>query len=110
MAGLTQRTPHDGDMKTLEDVGGRYELSIDGAMVAVTTYRDIGEHRVFLHTEVDPDHAGQGLSTDLIEWALGDVRAKGLRIVARCPMVAGYLTKHHQFDAIVDTPKGVDGP
>ncbi|TXN29683.1 GNAT family N-acetyltransferase [Lacisediminihabitans profunda] len=97
-------------MKTIEDVGGRYELAIDGAAVAVSTYRDVGQRRVFLHTEVDPDHAGQGLATELIEWALGDVREKGLRIVARCPMVAGYLTKHHQFDDLVDSPQGVDGP
>ncbi|HAM26562.1 MAG TPA: GNAT family N-acetyltransferase [Microbacteriaceae bacterium] len=97
-------------MKTIEDAGGRYELTIDGARVGVATYRDVGDRRVFLHTEIDPDFAGRGLATELVEWALGDVRGKGKRIVAKCPMVAAYLSKHHQFDDILDTPKGVEGP
>lgn len=95
-------------MTEIADVGGRYELSIDGERLAVSTYRDAGERRVFLHTEVEPDHEGQGLAGELIDWALADVRTKGKRIVARCPYVAHYLESHHEFDDLVDEPRGVD--
>ncbi len=95
-------------MTEIADVGGRYELSIDGERVAVSTYRDAGERRVFLHTEVEPDHEGQGLAGRLVGWALADVRTRGKRIVARCPYVAHYLESHHEFDDLVDEPHGVD--
>lgn len=95
-------------VKEIADVGGRYELRIDGERVGISTYRDSGVRRVFLHTEIDADYAGQGLATELVEWALTDVRNTGKRIVARCPVVAAYLEKHHDFDDIVDRPAGVD--
>jgi uncharacterized protein len=34
--------------------------------------------------------------------ALAATRDAGLRIVAVCPMVTGYLDKHHDFDDVVD--------
>jgi predicted GNAT family acetyltransferase len=40
----------------------------------------------------------------LIAEALAATRADGLRIVAVCPMVAGYVKKHPEFDDIVDRP------
>ncbi len=95
------------NVKEIVDAGGQYELRIDGERVGLCTYRDAGARRVFLHTEIDAAHAGQGLATELIEWALADVRSKDKRIVARCPMVAAYLKKHHDFDDIVDHPAGV---
>ena len=94
-------------VKEILDAGGQYELRIDGERVGVCVYRDAGERRIFLHTEIDADYAGQGLATELVAWALADVRSKGKRIVARCPMVAAYLGKHHDFDDIVDHPAGV---
>ncbi|MCU1515028.1 MAG: family N-acetyltransferase, partial [Microbacteriaceae bacterium] len=75
---------------------------------AVSTYRDTGLRRVFLHTEVEPGHEHHGLATQLIEWALNDVRAKGKQIVPLCSMVAGYLDKNHDFDDIVDSPAGIE--
>jgi predicted GNAT family acetyltransferase len=99
-----------GSMKTIEDADGRYELTIDGTRVGVATYRDAAERRVFLHTEIDPEFGGRGLATELIEWAVADARGKGKRIVAQCPMVARYLTRHHEFDDIVDEPESIDGP
>jgi predicted GNAT family acetyltransferase len=96
-------------MIELSDTGQRYEISIDGTVVGRCFYRDLGPRRVFLHTEVDAEHAGQGLATRLIEFALGDCRSRERRIVATCPMVAAYLGKHHEFEDLVDSPAGVDG-
>jgi predicted GNAT family acetyltransferase len=96
-------------MKEITDVGGRYELSIDGAPVGRCVYRDAGARRTFSHTEIDADHAGQGLATELVAFALADVRRLGMRIVSECPMVTRYLERHHDLDDIVDRPAGVDG-
>ena len=86
----------------IADGRNKYTLKLDKAKVGVSRYRDVGNRRVFTHTEVEPDYAGQGLATQLIEWALNDVRARGMHVVAECPMVAHYLETHHQFDDIVE--------
>jgi predicted GNAT family acetyltransferase len=96
-------------MIDITDTGRRYELSIDGEVVGRCFYRDAGPRRVFVHTEVDAAHAGRGLATQLIEYALSDCRTRGMRIVSRCPMVSAYLGKHDGFDDLIDTPAGVDG-
>jgi predicted GNAT family acetyltransferase len=96
-------------MIEFSDTGQRYELSLDGVVVGHCLYRDLGPRRIFLHTEVDAEHAGQGLATRLIEFALADCTARDRRIVARCPMVAAYLGKHPELDEFVDSPAGVDG-
>ncbi|GAB2659557.1 N-acetyltransferase [Gordonia jinhuaensis] len=80
----------------------RYEVSTEGTMAGFTAYADRGDQRIFYHTEVSPEFGGRGLGTILIEQALTDVRAQGKRVVGVCPMVAAYLTKHHDFDDITD--------
>ena len=93
---------------SITDAGTRYELSIRGEIVGISTYRDIGARRVFDHTEVDSAYEGHGLASTLVAFALDDVRAKGKRIVALCPMVKAYVEKHHDWDDIIDRPRGVD--
>ncbi len=80
----------------------RFELVEDGALIGQARYREADGRRVFTHTEVSPDHQGQGLATRLIVAALSATRDDGLRIVARCPMVAAYVTKHHDYDDVLD--------
>ncbi|MDX2681454.1 GNAT family N-acetyltransferase [Streptomyces sp. NY05-11A] len=80
----------------------RYEIRVDGKRVGLTAYRDRGEQRVFFHTEVDDNFAGQGLAAQLVQEALTDVRRSGKRIVPVCPYVAKYLTRHEEFNDISD--------
>lgn len=84
------------------DARHRYEIHVDGVRAGLTAYRDRGEQRVFFHTEVDDAFAGQGLASVLVQQALTDVRASGLRIVPVCPYVAKFLTKHTEFADITD--------
>ena len=81
----------------------RFEILEGDAVIGRSYYRAEGARRVFTHTEVDPDHQGQGLATKLIAFALADTREAGLRIVAQCPTVAEYVKRHPEFDDIVDT-------
>lgn len=85
-----------------------YELTSGGNVIGHINYRDDGDRRVLLHTEVDKEFAGQGLGTKLIVAALDDVRAQGKRAVALCSMIAKYVTTHRDYDDIVDPPHVLD--
>ena len=52
-----------------------YELRDNGDLIGHINYRDDGNRRVFLHTEVDKEYSGEGLATRLMRFALDDVRA-----------------------------------
>jgi predicted GNAT family acetyltransferase len=84
----------------------RYEILAAEQVIGHSRYREDGDQRIFLHTEIDPEFQGHGLATKLIVFALDDTRAAGLRIVAICPMIAAYVKKHHEYDDILD-PSGV---
>ncbi|MER7778888.1 GNAT family N-acetyltransferase [Streptomyces sp. NPDC096191] len=84
------------------DDDSRYEILVDGRRAGLTAYRDLGEQRVFFHTEIDEAFAGQGLGTQLVRQALVDVRASGMRIVPVCPYVAKFLKRHDGFADITD--------
>ncbi|MFF5286905.1 GNAT family N-acetyltransferase [Streptomyces sp. NPDC013171] len=84
------------------DARHRYEILVDGERAGLTAYRDRDDRRVFFHTEVDEAYAGRGLASILIEQALTDVRASGMRIVPVCPYVAKFLKKHDEFADITD--------
>jgi len=81
----------------------RYEVALGENTVGLATYRNEGDRRLFLHTEVEPEHQGHGLASQLIGFALDDTRSAGLRIVPLCPMVAAYVGEHHEYDDIVDS-------
>ncbi|RSS32702.1 GNAT family N-acetyltransferase [Streptomyces sp. WAC08241] len=97
---MTQQAPAP-DVRRV-DVRHRYEILVDGERAGLTAYRDRDDRRVFFHTEVDDAYAGQGLAAILVERALADVRASGLRIVPVCPYVAKFLKKHEEFADITD--------
>ncbi|MEU6930775.1 GNAT family N-acetyltransferase [Streptomyces sp. NPDC046385] len=84
------------------DARHRYEILVDDQRAGLTAYRDREDRRVFFHTEIDEAYAGQGLASVLVENALNDVRAAGLRIVPVCPYVAKFLKKHEEFADITD--------
>ena len=88
---------------THEPDRSRFEIVEEGTVIGRAYYRDEDGRRVFTHTEVSPDHQGQGLATRLIEEVLATTRDEGRRIVPQCPMVAAYVAKHQEFDDIVES-------
>ncbi|MEU9343537.1 GNAT family N-acetyltransferase [Streptomyces sp. NPDC048278] len=84
------------------DADRRYVILVDGRRAGLTAYRDLGAQRVFFHTEIDEAFAGQGLGAQLVQQALADVRASGMRIVPVCPYVAKFLKRHTEFADITD--------
>jgi uncharacterized protein len=74
----------------------RYELAVDGHIAA--TYYEIADGVItFVHTEVPPELGGKGIGSRLIEGALDQVRADGLKVIAQCPFVKAFIEKHPDY-------------
>lgn len=78
----------------------RFELEVSGHL-AVAYYQLAPGIITFTHTEVPPALGGQGVGSRLIKGALEQVRARGLKVVAKCDFVAGYIGKHKEFADLV---------
>jgi predicted GNAT family acetyltransferase len=74
----------------------RFELAVDGA-VAFAEYRPGDGILTFIHTEVPEALAGRGIASRLIKGALDQVRARGLKVVAKCDFVRGWIGKHPEY-------------
>jgi predicted GNAT family acetyltransferase len=74
----------------------RFELAVDG-LIAATYYELAGGVITFVHTEVPPELGGKGIGSQLVKGALDQVRADGLRVVAQCPFVKGWIEKHSDY-------------
>src|SRR5258705_10391847 len=83
----------------------RYEAWLGGRMVGIGEYelRDEAGPIVFVHTEVLPGAEGMGVGRGLAKGALDDVRRRGLKLIAECEFIAGYLKRHPEDrDLIAD--------
>jgi uncharacterized protein len=81
----------------------RFELEADGVMVFMN-YRLTGNVISLDHTETPVAARGRGLASRLVEGALQIVRARGLKIVPRCPFVRAYIGSHPEYDDLVQQP------
>ena len=78
----------------------RFELDADGVMVFMN-YRLTGNVISLDHTETPVAARGRGLASRLVEGALQIARARGLKVVPRCPFVQAYLGKHPEYSDLV---------
>jgi uncharacterized protein len=84
----------------------RFELSAEVRLAGFVTYRMAPGRITFIHTEVDPAFAGRGFGSKLARYVLDDARARSLRVVPRCPFIAGYIRSHPAYDDLVAKPQG----
>jgi uncharacterized protein len=96
---ITDRT---GAPTTVAQRDEEFIIAVDGQTVGTAAFTDHGNQRTFTHTEVDNAFQGRGLATILVGEAMNSTKAEGLRIVALCAMVAGFLEKNNEFDDVVD--------
>jgi uncharacterized protein len=78
----------------------RFELAA-GDHTAVAYYQLSPGVITFTHTEVPPALSGQGIGSKLARGALDQARAMGLKVVARCEFIAGYIAKHAEYADLV---------
>lgn len=79
----------------------RYEIRSGGELAGFAAYRAQPGRIDFLHTEVDPRFAGQGLASVLIRHALDDACARGLAVLPYCPFVLGFIKRHEEYRDLV---------
>lgn len=84
----------------------RFEVQTNGEL-AVSQYIRRGSTIYFTHTEVPSSMEGQGVGTLLARAALDYARENNLRVVPRCRFIASFITRHKEYQDLVD-PR--DGP
>ena len=72
----------------------RYEARVDGELAAFADYIPTDELIAFTHTEVLPGFEGKGVGSALVHDALDDVRARHRSVLAVCPFVSGWISRH----------------
>ena len=95
------RSPPAGPVITDAIARERYEAHLDGELAGVLEYIVKRGRIALIHTEVLPDHEGQGVGSGLVRFALDDARRRELRVIATCPYVQAYLIRHPEDDDIV---------
>jgi uncharacterized protein len=79
----------------------RYELRLGDEVVGMVTYAEADGVRDLQHTEISPDHEGEGLGSKLATGVLDDIRSKGMKLRPSCPFIAGYIEKHPDYGDLV---------
>ena len=86
------------EVETVHEQGGtRYVALLDGEAIGQVVYRDTEEGRVFVHSEILPEHEHHGYGTQLVRAALDDTRAAGIKPIGRCSMVRNFLAEHPDY-------------
>ena len=78
----------------------RYELRLGDELVGFADYRPHEGGIAITHTEVEPEHEGQGFGSKLAEAALDDAREHGLEVDPVCPFVAHFMTLHPEYEEL----------
>jgi predicted GNAT family acetyltransferase len=78
----------------------RFELDVDGK-IAASYYQLRPGVITFTHTEVPHELEGHGIGSRLVRGALEAARARGLKVVAKCPFVSAYMAKHPEFNDLL---------
>ncbi|MBO0811870.1 MAG: N-acetyltransferase, partial [Microlunatus sp.] len=82
----------------------RFELYRNRELVGELVYRHLQPNRyVLLHTEVLPDHRGQGVGSALVRAALAQIRTRSGTVTAVCSFVVDFLDGNGEFADIIDS-------
>jgi uncharacterized protein len=68
-----------------------------GKLAGFLEYTRTAELVVYPHTLVEPAFEGKGVGGALASAALADARTRGLRVLATCPFVAAWLSRHPEY-------------
>ena len=74
----------------------RFELDADGH-TAFAYYRLSPGVITFTHTEAPQELSGRGIGSALARGALEIVRSQGLKVVAQCPFISAFISKHPEY-------------
>lgn len=80
----------------------RFEIKLGDDALAIADYTLPEGKIMFTHTEVPPDHEGQGIGTLLIKVGLDAARQRGLKVIPICPFFARYIQRHPEEQDLLD--------
>ncbi|HEX4552941.1 MAG TPA: GNAT family N-acetyltransferase [Xanthobacteraceae bacterium] len=78
----------------------RFELEIDGR-TAYAYYQMAPGVITLTHTEVPPELGGRGVGSALVRGVLDEVRARGLKVIPKCPFVSAFMARHPEFNDLL---------
>jgi uncharacterized protein len=78
----------------------RYELDADGH-TALLYYRLEPGVITLMHTEVPPELGGRGIGSTLVRGVLDAIRARGLKVIVKCPFVGAFMGKHPEYNDLL---------
>ncbi len=86
-------------MSEIRDNPGASRFEMDtGAGPAIAEYALRDGVLEIRHTEVPEELQGQGIGSRLARGVLEIARARGLKVLPRCPFVAAFMKRHPEFD------------
>jgi len=81
--------------------GGRYLVTIDGH-TAEMTYSKAGATRLIIdHTGVPDALRGKGAGQAMVQRAVEDARAAGIKIIPLCPFAKAQIEKHPEWQDVL---------
>lgn len=93
---------HVDDLSVVHNAdASRFEISLPDGSTALTAYRRSGDRIAFTHTEVPPQHEGEGVGTKLVREALDYARAHHLAVLPYCPFVRAFIEDHATYQDLV---------
>jgi hypothetical protein len=75
----------------------RFEARDGETLAGFADHLRTSELVAFVHTEVDPAFGGRGVGSLLARTGIESAQADGLRVLAVCPFIAGWLARHPQY-------------
>jgi predicted GNAT family acetyltransferase len=77
---------------------GRYFISLPGGLEAEMTYRKVGAGTIAIdHTYTPPQFRGQNIAFKMIDRAIADARANGIRIKPECSYAVVQFQRHKDW-------------
>ena len=78
----------------------RFEIEVNGHF-AFIDYRESSHQISLIHTEAEPELAGTGAASAVVEKTLQYIKESGKKLLPFCPYVFAYIKKHPEWKAIV---------
>jgi uncharacterized protein len=75
----------------------RLELYERDVRIGWLRYQRAREILVLEHTEVNPEHRGQGRAGQLVKAALDQAKTDRRRVIVVCPYAKGWLRRHPEY-------------
>ncbi len=79
----------------------RYEAFTGSELAGYCEYNLLTDAIMFTHTEVLPDHEGQGVGSAIARHVLDAARSEGKHVIPVCQFIAGYIRKHRDYADLV---------